>query len=538
MGNRILLFNGDSYIETVPRDGLQLDGGKTIALDGNAVFIDGQPLELYSGIRIEGGYALLLPEVYNKYSMRGKSAVSISTDEGAHIRLPAGEALNSKKPSSRKKAQDTAPLHCAVTPGTLNILSGSVYINGTKAGSGLYELRGGDRLYANGVEMYLGGDHVGIRGEGYTTSLNEYIPRTEHLEDFPDYKRSPRIIKHEPTQAVELQAPPSEAEKKKGELLKLILPTVGMAAVTSVMSFIMGRGIMVLMAIGGTLVSLVVSVTNFIQNKKDAAKKEKERGDAYVYMVSIFDEIHGGQDNVGNVKANDQKDLTATEDLKKTRFMEGLEIKDVPNVATPFGQYDVAPLIGICATYAGDIDKHYDKEYGKMLTAYNTSKTGMGTVLTDLDTSLTDWSTDILVYITNLDQALQTDKQAINDSWTKLNTYFTQLGHYLSYLNQYHKEWEEYYILGILLDPPVFDETSVPKKLNSSDLSTGGQFSAAIGTGPAVPDVAQSMTDLTAAINGYNPENFFTTQMRTTDVDAMVNLPPIIVPQTKLEAIC
>jgi S-DNA-T family DNA segregation ATPase FtsK/SpoIIIE len=252
MNNRILIFSGDKYIETAMSEG------------------ESAPEN-----------AVVMPRYFTAYSIKGIPMISISTGAGAHIRLPGGDIIADKKKSSKENEREGTDLRCNVTADSINILSGNPYLNGKRVEPDGYRLLGGDRLFYDGIEMYFGGDHIGVRGEGYVTSLPKHISQAENLEDFPEYTRSPRIIKREPIQKVELTPPPKKAEKKKGELAKLILPPLGMMAVTGAMSVVMGRGIMVLMAVGGTLVSLVVSITNFFQNRKETATKEKERRDAY-----------------------------------------------------------------------------------------------------------------------------------------------------------------------------------------------------------------------------------------------------------------
>lgn len=234
MSNRALVFNNNQYIETTIDD-----------------------------INEPQDNCIIVPSDFCKYSTSGLTVISVSSNKGSQVVLP---------PSSLK---------CIITKDVINVLSGTPYINGKLVTPGEYVFSNGDRLYSDGVEMCFSDTYIGIRGNGYRTSLNEHIDRTENIDGFPEYKRSPRIIKREPIAGVELVPPPKASEKKKGELAKLILTPLATAAVTGIMSFILGRGIMVLMAFASTLVSIVVSVTNYIQNRKETNRKEKERRDAY-----------------------------------------------------------------------------------------------------------------------------------------------------------------------------------------------------------------------------------------------------------------
>lgn len=63
--------------------------------------------------------------------------------------------------------------------------------------------------YHNNV-LYVEGD-----SSSYETSLHTMDLEQIKFEGFPEYKRSPRIIKDCPTETVNFKNPPSKVEKKK-----------------------------------------------------------------------------------------------------------------------------------------------------------------------------------------------------------------------------------------------------------------------------------------------------------------------------------
>jgi PTS system D-glucosamine-specific IIC component len=82
-----------------------------------------------------------------------------------------------------------------------------------------------------GFKMHIGKGTVTCSGNNYRTSLLEKVQRSDMEEDFPNYKRSPRIIKREPTDRVEVKEPPAKPEKKK-----LVAGLLLSAAVTSMLT--------------------------------------------------------------------------------------------------------------------------------------------------------------------------------------------------------------------------------------------------------------------------------------------------------------
>ena len=107
------------------------------------------------------------------------------------------------------------------------------------------------------------------------------LDEDELFDGFPDYTRSPRIIKRVEPYRLRLQSPKPLPSKKKGELIQLILPPLGMLAVTIAISILMHRGIFVLMSVAGTGMTLIVSVARYITGRRDIKAEKSKRVKAY-----------------------------------------------------------------------------------------------------------------------------------------------------------------------------------------------------------------------------------------------------------------
>ncbi len=166
---------------------------------------------------------------------------------------------------------------------TLEVYSGSVYINGSLINDGLVVLEYGDCILIGMVKLMIHKDYITIGGSesAYYTSLCPYISPEQRSEEYPLYKRSPRIIKHIPSEDVTLINPPAKEKHKKGQLAKVIAPPIVMLAITIVISILTPRGIYILMSIAATLMSLIFSITTFINDRKEMTAKEQNRLEAY-----------------------------------------------------------------------------------------------------------------------------------------------------------------------------------------------------------------------------------------------------------------
>ena len=168
-----------------------------------------------------------------------------------------------------------------------------VYINGKKVNPGEYPLEIGDCIWAGTTRIVIHHNYLECVGTEYESNLKLSLVTPELYEGFPEYKRSPRIIKKEPKDEIELTPPKEKEERKKGELLRLILPPMIMSSVMVVGSFLLGRGLFVLISAAAMTASVIFSTTMYFSDKKDRKKKEKERDENYAkYLLDKRKQLH------------------------------------------------------------------------------------------------------------------------------------------------------------------------------------------------------------------------------------------------------
>jgi YhgE/Pip-like protein len=267
---------------------------------------------------------------------------------------------------------------------------------------------------------------------------------------------------------------------------------------------------------------------------------------SYVYMVSIFDEIHYGQESVSNVEENDRKDLDAVNKLKTTRFMEGLKIKEMPIVMPEFEEYDLTEFLQLTSDYAAAVDELYKTEYNNVKTAYKNSVSNTQASLSGIETAFNDWNTGAQTYITNFSNAVENDTAVASGTVTALNEYRTALNSYCRKLNNYKYELDTYLLKleqyktyleevsgesisdfgtyvsesDLSFDIPKKTSVSSPTELSQSDLPSGWQLPS-VGIPPESPDTTALFDGLTAAVDSYNPDNFFTAESSTDVVQTL-----------------
>jgi len=210
------------------------------------------------------------------YSICGIEQLRISPSASAHIQLKDTNAALS------------------IVQGSITVLDETgVYLSGKKITAGEHPISPGDSFWAGSTRFVMHEGYIECAGTEYISHLNISTMTPEPYEDFPNYTRSPRIIKREPTETIELTAPKEKEERKKGELVKIILPPLLMMIVTAGGSMMMGSGLFVVISAAGMLISVVVSVTTFFSDKKARKEKEQERDEKYEeYLLTKRKQIH------------------------------------------------------------------------------------------------------------------------------------------------------------------------------------------------------------------------------------------------------
>ncbi len=176
--------------------------------------------------------------------------------------------------------------------GELIVFSGNVYLNGSLCRESRYTLRVGDCLLIGSAKFYFNEYCVTCDGTGYRTNLPELFDTSDIGEDFPQYKRSPRIIKREPTETIDIKDPPSKRERSKGTVLTMLMPLV-MMCVTVVLGIFMKRGWMILMSAVMMMASAGFAAVRFISDGRSLKEDEAVRIAEYKeYLLGVRKQLN------------------------------------------------------------------------------------------------------------------------------------------------------------------------------------------------------------------------------------------------------
>lgn len=174
-----------------------------------------------------------------------------------------------------------------------------VYVNGIKKyHKTTYAY--GDLILLNSMLIVVYDKYLEITAarNSYQCFLPYYQKTTYEIERFPEYQRSPRVIKRLKNDKITISKPPAKISRKKNSLIKIIVPPLVMATGTVVMSLMMGRGLYMLIGIASTMVTLVFSITAYFSDKKEMKEKQQKREEIYEkYLLDIRKKLNKYKQN-------------------------------------------------------------------------------------------------------------------------------------------------------------------------------------------------------------------------------------------------
>lgn len=274
----ILIFFGEEYVEISAQRNFCYENicGKDfeVVCDGENVSLNGTALRMYELMNIGKLEIMLFENNEKHYSFNHNEICYIGKGQGKDILIDEEVSFS-------------------IGNGFIEIFEGFVYINGRKKSKGRYSLDIGDTVFSGKMKTFSKADEIICSGTGYECKLCCKVSDNKVFDEYPVYKKSPRIIKKEPTDTIEILDPPQKEKRKKGEIVKMILPPAVMICVMVAVSILMGRGIYVLISAVGMVMSLVFSITTFFSDRKERKENEKNRQEAYNnYLLNIRKELN------------------------------------------------------------------------------------------------------------------------------------------------------------------------------------------------------------------------------------------------------
>lgn len=292
-------MNASLFFENIMLAFVYVDGKWKAECSGNLYLTDGsvlkrQALELENGMKfslcyIESGAVVFQVEIlYNfeqmaKYEARfvypQKGILTIGGSPTCDVEI-RDEIIGDNYIVITKQGER---YHLDVSHSNIEVyLNGTRYINSEDAADYDFIMLGGFGFFLKEGYVYTQHTPFVIGRSVQITGCRE----SEYAYEYPHMNRSTRIQYVIPKENIEVLSPEQPDENKKKSLLMMLIPALVSLALTIVLRGVMGGGgTFVIYSVCTMTMGTVMSVVNFIQEKKEKKKAEEERVADYLNYI-------------------------------------------------------------------------------------------------------------------------------------------------------------------------------------------------------------------------------------------------------------
>lgn len=209
---------------------------------------------------------------------------TISNEDGADIKVP------------HEYSPGTCTIQRKNGKWMVHPKSGTTYVNGRMLAA-TDEISNGDILMIGLCSFSIQEDDLLVieSSAQLETNLHQIkVPTSERKKNYPDYRRTPRIIYEEPSDRVTFSIPAQEVDENPRALWLIILPPLVMLIVMGIVALLIPRGIFIIISVTMFTVTLITSTVNYFRDRKTRKRKEEKRQRTYTrYLKEKREELQG-----------------------------------------------------------------------------------------------------------------------------------------------------------------------------------------------------------------------------------------------------
>lgn len=261
----------------------QLIAGHLVSYDGQKVLLDNQLFQ-HDGLQ----FMIARPTDYQTITTnKPQKEFTISAMDVSAISLPTA-AFISVSVDARKDLYRMA----------IYANKEKLYFNGKPITKGTFEFKTGDQLIIDKLIIEVREKQLKLTDLGANFKLNpfeiiEQKYKPEYPSEFPLFRRIPRIHLKEPKMEIEAMTPTPKEKEGKNELLRTLVPPLGMVVLSGATSFLSGGNPIMMLSMGGvSLLTAGFSVSSYFTNKKEIKTKNEHSESTYKqYLIQKKGEI-------------------------------------------------------------------------------------------------------------------------------------------------------------------------------------------------------------------------------------------------------
>ena len=156
---------------------------------------------------------------------------------------------------------------------------------------------------------------------------------------------------------------------------------------------------------------------------------------AYAYVESVFGELHSAQDDVKKLLANDETDMSAVEKVRLAKYIEMLDLGDIPKVEFNPVSPDFEALLAKVQTIADDMNQVYVDSYAVAQAEYSKIQKQ----ISDYEKTITEQSDAWIVAINAWSGDVSGDKTDLEKWREEAEKYHDDEGKYRKRVDAYKK---------------------------------------------------------------------------------------------------
>ncbi|GIN20544.1 type VII secretion protein EssC [Siminovitchia fordii] len=256
--------DGQCLITCGDEELLTLSSGESCNLN-----IDGQPY-----------FFLYIKEAPSKkkYYMGHSNLVTISNKSSANVVLPLDIQVNCTLLYEKKK-WTLYPKEGTQAP----------YVNGVTVSTPTRILDGDELLFGRVLLKILDGVILVVESsEPYETTLTQVeTPTSLMQQQYPIYRRTPRMIYEQPADKVDFSMPSEEVDDTSRPLWLVLLPPLSIIVIMVTISITLKRTWMLFMSVPIMTVMAFVATMMFFREKKKRKQKEEKRKRVYTRYLEV-----------------------------------------------------------------------------------------------------------------------------------------------------------------------------------------------------------------------------------------------------------
>lgn len=176
---------------------------------------------------------------------------------------------------------------------------------------------------------------------------------------------------------------------------------------------------------------------------------------SYVYVLSILNEFHDGQDTVSDLTINNENIITQLESIDMGNYIDGLNLESLPTVELELSVIGFDEYASEASDYASDVISIYEGSYNDAQIAFDEIEQGLTNYVNNVSIEGNNWyiaANEYRDYLSSQSEVISNNFITLSNYYDELSTWHTGLSSYADYLinsNNQNIHYVNYLVNGV-----------------------------------------------------------------------------------------